>query len=509
MQHFYSKRFVASALALLLVVGPVAASVGARPAHAIFGIGDTTFDIGLNNPLRIAKEAIGFGKQVATAASSALTATGVNSLTAKEYGFDSIAYLAAQTAIHSIVRSTINWINSGFEGSPAFATDLKQNLRRVADSKAQGFLTELLNDSAVHTPFMDKLITNAGAAYYLYSSRDAVKARLQSTLDEHSPNSKAFLAGDFNQGGWNAWFSAFENPANNPYGAQMIASQLLAEEISSGVETRVTELAWGNGWGSFRDCGGALPTYVAPSSGGTTDLNDAEKCPDAPIKTSGSTIKAAFEKSGFVGIDQLVSADEMNEIVGALFGQLMNKMLGGGGVAGLSSPSSGGGSSVISQATDGSGSGSQVTSISSNFRTIVKNQNKQLATYIAALQKTLGAAQAALAKCPSLAATIQPIVTSTSSAIATATDASVALNQILSDIDKANTVTGSEQSDLLLTVSEKYQSLQSSGALPTALEVQEAEGNAEDTGKDGVPVSVYTQMTNYANNGCVSTTSGT
>jgi len=496
MKYTFLKKAASTLLAGLVVATPLGASLGAQKAHALFGVGDTTFDVGLNNPFRIGKELVGFGKQVATAASSAATSISANSLVVKEYGLDSIAYLAAQTAMHSIVQSTINWINGGFNGSPAFVTDLKTNLRQVADAQAQGFLTQVINENAIHSPFIDQLITGVGASYYLYSSRDAIKERLRYTLAETSPNPRAFQAGDFKQGGWNAWFSSFQNPANNPYGAQMLASQLLAGQIESQVTQRVTELGWGSGFQSWR--GDCISTASGPTD--ATSLSDADKCTAYEVKTPGAMIIAASEKAGFVGIDQLVSADEMNEIVGALFGQLMNKMLGGGGLSGLSQPSSGGGSSPLTQATGGGGGGA--ANITATFKGIITKQLGQLDQYAGAWNKILAAAQSSLAACGDVDGTAQTTIDQATKEIAKSAESKVLLTNILADFAKAGEATGSEQSNLLLSVSDRYQSA-SRDTIPTASDIQDVLGQAEDSGEDGVPMTLYTKFNLLATKGCV------
>ena len=49
------------------------------------------------------------------------------------------ALIAARTAIQSVTRSTVNWIRSGFHGSPGFETNLGVNLQRLEDGVAMDF----------------------------------------------------------------------------------------------------------------------------------------------------------------------------------------------------------------------------------------------------------------------------------------------------------------------------------------------------------------------------------
>ncbi len=495
MNHSTFSRIVATTLSVVFVLAPL--SVASVPQRVQAQV--VTSDIGFNNPFRYGQEAISFVKTAATAVTSGATAISTEALAAKEFGFDSIAYLAAQTAMSSIVRSTVNWINSGFQGSPAFATDLNRNLRQVADAQAQGFLTQLLNDNAVHSPFIDQLVVGVGTSYYLYSSRDAIRERLRFTLGNVSPNPKAFQQGDFSQGGWDAWFSTFQNPANNPYGAQMLASQLLAGQIESAAQQRVAELGWGDGFLSWRgDCISSEPATDE------TSLNDAETCTEYEVKTPGSTIKSAFEKVGFLGIDQLINADEMNEIVSALFGQLVNKMLGSGGVSSLSQPSSAGGTSPIYRATDPGQSGG-TAGITATFTTMITKQLAQLDAYAGAWKKILLAAQGALAKCGSVDSSVQATITKATAEIAKTAESKVLLQTILADFARASSVNGADQANLLLEVSDRYQKA-SRDSIPTSVEVQDALSQAEDTGEKGVPMSLYTKFTLMATKSCDLTT---
>lgn len=137
-------------------------------------------------------------------ASSAITAGAeVTHLGIKQV-LDGLAWTVAKLAIQTMTKSIVNWINGGFEGSPAFETDLSNSLRQLGDGVAQQFLVELANNQKIQSPFVENLVTKVGAGYYLYSGREGIASRLRYTLDQSATDDKAFLAGDFNQGGWNA-----------------------------------------------------------------------------------------------------------------------------------------------------------------------------------------------------------------------------------------------------------------------------------------------------------------
>ena len=53
---------------------------------------------------------------------------------------DGFFHLAAKVFLRAMVRSIIQWINSGFQGAPAFVTDLRGFLVDVADEIAGEFI---------------------------------------------------------------------------------------------------------------------------------------------------------------------------------------------------------------------------------------------------------------------------------------------------------------------------------------------------------------------------------
>ena len=76
----------------------------------------------------------------ANAASDAIQAGLMTSLNIKEFTLDGIVAGLLKTALKSITRSILNWINSGFKGSPAFVTDLDGFLLDLADQTAGDFI---------------------------------------------------------------------------------------------------------------------------------------------------------------------------------------------------------------------------------------------------------------------------------------------------------------------------------------------------------------------------------
>jgi hypothetical protein len=243
---------------------------------------------------------------------------------AKESGLDGAAKAAARMIIQQMVADTINWINSGFQGSPAFVQNLDRYLLSIADQAAVGFL-ESEGFGFLCEPFqLDVQI--AVATQYNNSTRDPGEFTPQCTLNDVSDNIEGFLTGSFSEGGgWGSWLELTQGSTNDPNKAVFEAEMALNAAIRDAEGNAITELDWGKGFLSFKVC---ADTDVA--SGAQSDCD---------IVTPGQTIADQLNSALNVGRDELIAADEINEIIGALLSQLARQALS----AGIGALSGGGG----------------------------------------------------------------------------------------------------------------------------------------------------------------------
>lgn len=247
----------------------------------------------------------------------------------KQNCLNAIAWYLAKILIDEIVASTVAWINSGFQGGPTFVTDPGGFFGNVADKHTVQFLNDLFPQTAGLTsilckPFSFDLEFKLRFKFqYGARFRDTVKCRISDIAtningfvksSEESMND--FYGGDFNEGGWNRWFEVTQEPSNNKYGALILAEDRLQADIETAVGKEKMILDWGKGFHSITD-----------------GFNQ--------IITPGDTISEALVSVTSTDIRQLELADEFNEIVGALIGQLMKTAFsaGSGGIAGLSDSS--------------------------------------------------------------------------------------------------------------------------------------------------------------------------
>ena len=223
----------------------------------------------------------------------------------KEAGLDGVVFVAMKTIIDKMTSSIIDWVNSGFDGEPAFVVNETEFISRVSTQIFGDIYNETLTkyNSA---PFVGVLAQSLIDEYSEgYSDKEY-------TLDQDVEDVDAFLAGDFSKGGWSGWYSLTQKPENNIFGARQQTKQEYQERVAVAQDLITNDLNRNNGFFSQRD-----------SSGN--------------IVTPGSVIESQLENVLGSGVRQLELADEFNELIGALVGQLTNKLLTEYGLSGVSS----------------------------------------------------------------------------------------------------------------------------------------------------------------------------
>lgn len=309
MQKFLSQ--LSACLSGILITALLATTIGLFPinqkgevqkAEALFGAGDTVFVAG------------GFGtlQESISAAANGLIAKTQADDWLKEWVLDGILNGLAKMVLKSMTQSILTWINSGFEGKPAFVTDLKQFMRDRADTIVGDFIYNDEDLNFLCSPFqLDVKIALAVA--YQEQAHEGLQA--QCTLSDITDNVEGFLNGSFNEGGWDSWFTVTQNPVNTPTGAYLAAEGEMYARIADDQGRTVQELAWGKGFLSFKVCSDSDESITT----GT----------DCDITTPGTVIANQINTSLGAGQDALIEADEINEIIGALFAQLAQQAVTG------------------------------------------------------------------------------------------------------------------------------------------------------------------------------------
>jgi hypothetical protein len=296
-------------------------------AHAIFGVADVVFD-----PASLVQMIVDWGVQEVQSMLS-------DEQMKKEYIFDSIARFAAEMAIQTMAQSMTNWASNGFQGSPAFETDLRNSMLRIGDTVANDFVYQLRTNTALSSPFGSKVASAVQDNYYRTTGPAAFQNAVKFTLSDKCADYERFLAGEFSACGPQGWMQAWLSPANNPLGTQLVAEDQLAQLVSTAASDRIQELDWGEGFLSWKgDCQtiASTPTHSGDEVVPPLSLQEEDPCLEYAIETPGSVVANSVNKIAVdAGIDFSVNADEINEVIGNFFAQLVTDTLFGndGGLA--------------------------------------------------------------------------------------------------------------------------------------------------------------------------------
>lgn len=402
-----------------------------------------------------------------------------------------IAWQVAKTAIQSMTRSIVNWVNSGYNGSPAFSQNLNRDLRQLGDAVASDFLARA-TQAVFTSPYIAPIAKDAVTAYYLSTSGDLLAERLRYTLLDYTQDSVAYMRGDFSQGGLSAWHALTYTCGNDPACVRFTTQDQLLRELNAESQKFLADFNNGRGFLSWQ--GECLET--AP----VTDLSDEKKCISYDVVTPGSVVEETLVEQLGSPVRQLELADSINEIVGAVVTQMVGQVLGGGGLAGLSSPRANGGGRPIDQATTPGTTGTGSTP-DAGFASTVDIEIDRATETKAAWTDILALATQADQKCPSLGGVINAVRTSEiKKAIARANQmiprsdtALTRLSQISALLESANDAPSEIRTNATQNAWNIYQQLLISNGLITDDEAGEASTARNEANND----STYSHLKNY------------
>ena len=232
----------------------------------------------------------------------------------KEYGLDTVAYIAATITLKKITQKTVNWINSGFKGNPGYLSNPKQFFLDVGDGVASDFLSQAgLNQLC--TPFRAQVRLALVKNYITDSDQNYT-----CTLDILRNNYNAFTS-DFTQGGWDGWLKTTQNPQNKQYGYKLTAKNRLTLEVTGEQELFEKELDKSGGFLNLKRCPRGQE-WVDP-------VSQVRRCLVEEVTvTPGTVINEQLTKTLGNSFERLGAADEINEVVTALVTQLVEQIAG-------------------------------------------------------------------------------------------------------------------------------------------------------------------------------------
>lgn len=376
----------------------------------------------------------------------------------REYVLDNIAYQLAETALDVMTSDIVAWINSGFQGSPAFIQDPGDFLRNIADYTAGQFLDEL-GGGFLCSPFSADIQFAIEIGYYQSGTSSELEDQYACRFTDAIENVEAFLENDLSRGGLRQFFEVSVVPQNNPYLATVDLNLELDTRLANRVNEEQSLLDWGNGFLSFREC------------------EDGQEYPNCQgdILTPGDVIQNQLNESLTIGGQRLVVADEINEIVSALMTQLVRQAIGGaGGLLGATN-SAGGNSSLVDRTNDPDLTGS-IEELEDRITADIRSGNQAQGAYNrerSRIQQALNIISGSTCTDPELSQIRGELLIQDNDAqsdIADVADKLLGLNDLLQDIQ------GSTTRSEYTAAAQRYQALQPT---PNEADVVRAEGNIQ------------------------------
>jgi len=253
----------------------------------------------------------------------------------KEYILDALVWAASKGLLAAITSSIVNWINSGFKGSPMFLQDFKGFMLHAADHVVGDFLLDLGGlASFICSPFQLDVRIALSMGYrasrgYRYGTCTLTGAL--ENIENFVQGAGNFSSTDQNgkNHGWDTWFTVTSQPQRyTPYGNLLEAQSQASFRIRNAQGQELSYLNFGSGFMSSKLCNNIDIAGVSK-----------EQC---AVSTPGKVIEQALNFQLSSGSRSLIVADEIDEILGALMGQLVKQVVtGSAGLLGLSNSQGG------------------------------------------------------------------------------------------------------------------------------------------------------------------------
>jgi hypothetical protein len=268
----------------------------------------------------------------------------------KKFLLDPLARQLSRTLIKSLTAQTVNWINSGFNGNPAFITNPGQFFTNQADIAVSAALA---SQGPLFNQICSVFNTNvrlALATQYLQDARLG-QCSIQGLIKGYN----GFI-NNFANGGWSAWFQMTQSNSNNPYSSYFTAQNSLNLQIASKIQKYANQVVQGRGFLSWESCSANGDDTAALQAKAFASCNanssDQQACvaqaqqyssSDCSVQTPGSVIAGGLDKVTNSPIDQAQLANSIDAVVSALMTQGFKSIFGAakGGLLGLSQPQNG------------------------------------------------------------------------------------------------------------------------------------------------------------------------
>ena len=303
----------------------------ARDAHAVV----PTWDVGLSGPapsISILGDA-GWdkGKEISIFSLSDFTSLEGIINAAKNFGksmvtklipsWDGIAKYLAHAVLVQVRNSMVDWISSGFEGSPSFIDNPEDFLSGVGNIAASDFVNRLSADITGDPNF---LCGNLGNVFpkimFQYAVPRNYTTRFKCDISGIQENLARF-SNDFSVGGFDRLLEVRQSN-NNFFGVYWGVLDEIDRRYQAAYQSRLQEANWSGGFLSTQEC---AEVAKVPD-----DYVGQPPCLKYVTITPGKTIGDRVASVIGSDVQEIVQADEVSEVIQLLVDLAINQALSQG-----------------------------------------------------------------------------------------------------------------------------------------------------------------------------------
>jgi hypothetical protein len=225
-----------------------------------------------------------------------------------------IAYAAAKNALSKVSNKAMDWIQTGMGGNPFYVQDPSSLMKSIRDEKLSMFLQNVSSTNPIFGNSLRSALTTQ-----VTGKTDGLTNKTMNT-----PEAKKYqdFMGDFTNGGWNAWLNSTQIDSNNPIGSFFDATDSVSNAIHTAQENTRDEIQRNEGFLDMKVC----VEYAQP----TTTTPTQSPCLKWKTTTPGSLIAETAKNITGSPIRQLEAADQINEVLGSFFDNLLSKLFSKG-----------------------------------------------------------------------------------------------------------------------------------------------------------------------------------
>ena len=249
------------------------------------------------------------------------------------FGLDALARALARSLLNAFIDNVIYWIRTGdWRGGSYVIKNWKEYLKEATNFELLHFLKDL-NLEWLCEPFAPQVkIALSWPEAAKFSFKQRVECGLWDVLEGWQAVIEDFY-NDFRKGNWQAYVKVNMEPQNTFYGSYMIGFDKKYERMGDKAEAKRSQAISSLGYKAhLKMPPGACDQSCLSHCRENTDYGEEycrhECCPDIEeVSTPGSSIHDTIQKTAGIDIDWLITADEVDEVIIAIIGALMDRIL--------------------------------------------------------------------------------------------------------------------------------------------------------------------------------------